>query len=620
MASVQTTKVVERTSSSSSGGARTGGSRYSEEYSTHSSSGSALSGGLEGQSSRVVYSAPVSTLQQYSSGTHSHTHSGTHTHHHGGVTANELRSSQKIITETEDQRMLFGEDAAKFILETREREKRELSTLNDRLAAYLEKMHHLEMQNQNMGGLKERWEQDLITIKQNYEHQLASTQKGLDDTGRIKASLEAQIARLVSESAEYRKKYDEIVLIRDDNKGRVDGLLKKLGETETELNILRRNVQTLEDEVARLKGENARLNAALLKAKADLDQESVKAIDYQNQIQALLKKIDFIKHEHELEVKLISNQKVSVTGTAEYQDELAKAIREIRKEFDEISNKNKFELENWYTRKVTEITQREGVGNQQESLRLSSELNTYRSKITEYEGHNARLKSELSELQALLDGEKRRFEHSLSDFQLRITTITSENRSLQEKLKALFETNQTLYAEIAIYRKLLDGEEGRYSTRIQETVVKSAPVVAAAESVHVLKEEMVTHTSFQRSNKGNIQFAEIAGDGKYIVLENLSVNKDEHMGDWKLTRVIDNDRELVFTFPHKFHLKAGKSVRIWAKGQHGSNNLVDSLVYEGGSSWGVGFNVTTSLFNRDGEEKASYIQTTTTSQRTLQSS
>jgi len=187
---------------------------------------------------------------------------------------------------------------------------------------------------------------------------------------------------------------------------------------------------------------------------------------------------------------------------------------------------------------------------------------------------------------------------------------------LQEKLKVLFETNQTLYAEIAIYRKLLDGEEGRYSTRIQETVVKAA----AQESVHVLKEEMVTHTSFQRSNKGNIQFAEIAGDGKYIVLENLSVNKDEHMGDWKLTRVIDNDRELVFTFPHKFHLKAGKSVRIWAKGQHGSNNLVDSLVYEGGSSWGVGFNVTTSLFNRDGEEKASYIQTTTTSQRTLESS
>lgn len=34
------------------------------------------------------------------------------------------------------------------------------------------------------------------------------------------------------------------------------------------------------------------------------------------------------------------------------------------------------------------------------------------------------------------------------------------------------------------------------------------------------------------------------------------------MGDWKLTRVIDNDREFVFTFPSKFTLKAGKSVRV----------------------------------------------------------
>lgn len=45
--------------------------------------------------------------------------------------------------------------------------------------------------------------------------------------------------------------------------------------------------------------------------------------------------------------------------------------------------------------------------------------------------------------------------------------------------------------------------------------------ISVAETVHMLKEEMVTHSSFQRSNKGSIQFADISADGRFIVLENI---------------------------------------------------------------------------------------------------
>lgn len=149
----------------------------------------------------MVYSAPVSVQ-------HTHHHSGEHTHTHGGVTgaANSLRTSTKIITEIDDHSLLFGEDAAKFILETREREKRELSHLNDRLAAYLEKMRHLELQNKDMDGLRARWEQDITTIKRRYEQELHESERNLEDSGKIKASLEAQIARLTSELADYRRR------------------------------------------------------------------------------------------------------------------------------------------------------------------------------------------------------------------------------------------------------------------------------------------------------------------------------------------------------------------------------------------------------------------------------
>lgn len=102
---------------------------------------------------------------------------------------------------------------------------------------------------------------------------------------------------------------------------------------------------------------------------------------------------------------MLSNQKSSVTVSPEYQDELAKAIREIRREFDDLAKANKIELESWYSRKVCkfkeylvekrftinfffqvqEITVRESQGHKAESERLGAELRNYLAKITEYE-------------------------------------------------------------------------------------------------------------------------------------------------------------------------------------------------------------------------------------------
>lgn len=45
------------------------------------------------------------------------------------------------------------------------------------------------------------------------------------------------------------------------------------------------------------------------------------------------------------------------------------------------------------------------------------------------------------------------------------------------------------------------------------------------EEIHIIKEEQVAHTKFERSHKGNVQFYEISRDGKYIILENTSFSQ-----------------------------------------------------------------------------------------------
>jgi intermediate filament protein if len=122
-----------------------------------------------------------------------------------------------------------------------------------------------------------------------------------------------------------------------------------------------------------------------------------------------------------------------------------------------------------------------------------------------------------------------------------------------------------------------------------------------AESTRVLRGEKSSRQSYQRSAKGNVSILEASPDGKYIVLENTHRSKEEAIGEWKLKRRIDGKREILFTFPRDFILRPGKTVKIWARNQGGIQMPPEQLIFEGEESFGVGSNVQTMLYNREGE-------------------
>lgn len=540
----------------------------------------------------------------------------------------------KIVTEIGSSSMsgmspAMSANAASAILESREREKKDLADLNDRLASYIEKVRFLEAQNRKLAAdleaLRSRWGKDTGSIKAMYEGELTEARKLIDETTKAKNAMEGNIGKLQAELADLKRKYEETMRARDGDREKMEGLMQQLSEAEAELNLLRRRISYLEEEVARLKRENNRLQAELQRARGDLDAETLNRIDYQNQVQTLLEEIEFLRRVHEQEINELQNLAARDT-TAEnrefFKNELASAIRDIRAEYDNITAQNRTDMESWYKLKVQEIQtastrQTMESGYQKEEVkRLRGQLGDMRGKLGDLESRNALLEKQVQELLFQIEDDERSYESALNERDAQIRKMRDECQALMVELQMLLDTKQTLDAEIAIYRRMLEGEENRGGLRqLVEQVVKTHSYAKNEdiETTRVVKGETATRHSFQRSAKGNVSIAEVQPEGKFIILENTHRSKDENLDEWKLKRKIDNKKEVVYTFPANFALKAGKSVKIWARNQGGTVSPPDSLIFEGEDNWGVGNNVQTILYNKDGEERATHIQRMTTS-------
>ena len=93
---------------------------------------------------------------------------------------------------------------------TRMQEKEQLSNLNDRLAAYIDKVRYLENENSRL-SVQIRASEETVTrevgnIKTLYESELAEARKLLDDTAREKTKLQLEATKYKTEADDWQAK------------------------------------------------------------------------------------------------------------------------------------------------------------------------------------------------------------------------------------------------------------------------------------------------------------------------------------------------------------------------------------------------------------------------------
>ncbi|XP_066060916.1 keratin, type I cytoskeletal 20-like [Chamaea fasciata] len=338
-------------------------------------------------------------------------------------------------------------------------EKSTMQNLNDRLAAYLERVRSLEKSNSLLEmQIREWYEKNTVSVGQDY----SSYFKTIEELRNKIAAAQMENSRLVLQ-------IDNAKLAADDFR------LKFENE-----HLLR---QTVESDINGL----MRVRDDLTLTKADLE----------SQIENITEELVFLRKNHEEDCDRLRREvsgSVNVAVDAAPGIDLAAIMENMRKQYEEMAEKNRQEAKEHFEKQTAEL-------NQEVALNVE-QLQVQRKEITERRQVFQTLELELQSLLTMkqtLEGSvaetEARYSLQLDQIQGAISRLEAQLRQLRADMEAqnndysiLLDVKTRLEMEIATYRRLLEGEE---SGQIEMTLTEAEKESSKFKKIKTIVEEVV---------------------------------------------------------------------------------------------------------------------------------
>ncbi|CAF3828399.1 unnamed protein product [Rotaria sp. Silwood1] len=222
---------------------------------------------------------------------------------------------------------------------TRQQEKQELQTLNDRLAVIIDTVRRLEQDNEKLRTIvktnTQSFEIETSKVKTLYENELDDAKKLIEELAHEKSRLEIELEKYRSENTDLQAKLSRID--RD-----VRGTESRLKQYENEIAELKTRCNSMIIETTRKNEENEifqNLNNDLEKQitalKRQLESETLLRIDLENKNKTLREELEFNEQVHVTHIQQIKEQQcydiIHNDGLRQqYDDKLLQELQQIR--------------------------------------------------------------------------------------------------------------------------------------------------------------------------------------------------------------------------------------------------------------------------------------------------